>query len=220
MPLVFKNNGGGGDFESIPIVKYDARAGRVSLEDRVQGAAGWEKQTTPVADGKFKAVVDLENIETGWMLFASGVAPDFRLFPMNTDIGAPPSSGHKEGFRVMMKMAKDCGGDVRELSATAACVKSAFASLYASYEAAKKPVGTLPVVTMPKTTQITTGSGAKKSTNYQPDFQIVDWVQRPADLVFKPKAASHAPIPGPASTGATLVGPPPAAVAAASSDFG
>jgi hypothetical protein len=53
---------GGGDF--LPIVKYDARAGRIFRVDRL------DRVNNPVdITRSFKAVIDLENIEVGWLDF-------------------------------------------------------------------------------------------------------------------------------------------------------
>ena len=65
---------GGGDF--TPIIKYDARAGRVFRVDRISTGNGFE--TNPIdITATFKAVVDFENIKTGWMVFTPGSAPSF-----------------------------------------------------------------------------------------------------------------------------------------------
>ena len=58
------------------------------------------------------------------------------------------------------------------------------------------------------------GEGARKSTNYQPIFEIVGWVPRPVDLEFKPRAKqaeAQKPTQAPApSTGSTRVDAPTA----------
>ena len=63
-----------GDF--LPIIKYDARAGRFFRIDR--GANG--NEPVDITDS-FAAVFDFENVEVGWMNF-SGPQPDFKLVPM------------------------------------------------------------------------------------------------------------------------------------------
>lgn len=205
--LGFKNNGGGESLDLVPIVKYDARAGRVSRVDRVQGPGGWATDVNDITSG-FKAVLDLENIEIGWINFTAGGAPDFRLVPLGQDHGEAPSTGHKEGFRVMLKLSKDAGGDVRELCSTAGVVKGAMTTLYDAYKAANKGA-MLPVVALKATRPITSGSGAQKSTNYEPVFEITEWVARPPDLVFKPKSAiakAASKAKAPPSTGSTATG--------------
>jgi hypothetical protein len=67
-------------------------------------------------------------------------------------------------------------------------------------------------VVLKTTVPITSGSGEKKSTNYQPVFEIAGWAPRPVDLVHVSKGASQAPATQAAapSTGSTPVGPPAA----------
>ena len=79
----------------------------------------------------------------------------------------------------------------------------------------KANAGKLPVVALDDTVPIESGSGAKKSTNYQPVFKIVSWVKRPADLEnstgrSEAKAAPAATQKSPPSTGSTRAAPPPA----------
>jgi len=75
MGLGLKISSGGGDF--LPIVKYDARAGRMFRVDKVDGIS------TPVdITKKFKAVFDFENVEVGYINFATGSAPDFVMVPL------------------------------------------------------------------------------------------------------------------------------------------
>lgn len=207
----------------VPIVKFDARAGRFSRVDRQNINGEWSAETVDIT-AKFKAVFDLENIEVGWMNFNTGGAPDFRLVALGSDSGPRPSDQHKEGFRVMMKLGKECGGDIRELCSVAKVAIGALDALHDAYLAgAKANAGKLPVVVVKETKPITTGSGAKKSTNYAPVFEIVQWVTRPVDLVFKPKSRSaanggngHDAPKGatPPATGSTRAAPPPAAAPA------
>ena len=74
MALGFSNTGtssGGGDF--LPIVKYDARAGRFFRVDREDGVS------TPVdITRSFKAVFDFENVETGWIASSRDLLPTSR----------------------------------------------------------------------------------------------------------------------------------------------
>src|SRR6186997_3068713 len=112
----------GGDF--TPIVKYDARAGRVFRVDREQTADGFASNPVDITS-TFKAVVDFENVETGWMDFPPGSAPSFALVLLSSlDKGGSlpdrPSVKHKNGVRFLLKLNKACGGDkpVRELAGT------------------------------------------------------------------------------------------------------
>jgi len=211
----------GADF--TPIVKYDARAGRVFRVDRVQGVDGFTGEQVDIT-AIFRAVFDLENVEVGWMLFAAGQAPSMVLSPLadvaSKGFPAQPSTLHKQGVRLLLKLAKACGGDkpVREIASVAKAFLGAIEQLYLTYlderEKNKDAQGKyqLPVVSLLKTEPVTSGSGAQKSTNYRPTWKIDGWVPRPEDLIYMPAAqAAAAPAaPGAApATGSTPVPPPP-----------
>lgn len=203
----YGGSGGGGGF--LPIIKYDARAGRIFRVDRQDGVNNQVDITKT-----FKAVVDFENVETGWIMFAAGSAPDFRLVPMRQPVGPKPSDSHKEGVRLVVKLAKECGGDVREIVTTAAAALRGLEKIHDQYEEDIKVAanaGKLPAVILTETVSQTSGSGAKTSTNYQPVFKIVGYVKRPADLVPSPRGGGPTASTGsgrPATTGSTPVGPP------------
>lgn len=213
--------GGGGNF--LPVVKYDARAGRMFRVDKGDGGS----ESIDITKG-FKAVFDFENVEVGWIRFGAGVAPDFQLVPIGTQLPAKPSDEHRQGVRLVVRLAKECGGDVREIAGTSAAFIGGMEKLYDEYEAAKASnSGKLPAVVLADTRAVESGSGAKKSTNYAPVFEIVGWVSRPQDLVPSPRGSS-APAAAPAApaqrtappaTGSTKVSAP-AAASAGEDDFG
>jgi hypothetical protein len=214
----------GEDF--LPIIKYDARAGRLSRRDRINN-----ENTDVDITRTFKAVFDFENVEVGWINFPAGGAPDFRLVPYDGSPMPPkPGDTYKQGLRMMVKLGKECGGDVRELASNAAAFLEGINKLHDAYLSgvAQNP-GKLPVVTLQDSIATTKGSGEKKSTNYVPVFAITGWVPRPQDLVHKPRSqsASSGPAAAPASgappaTGSTVAAPPPASqpAPAAADDFG
>jgi hypothetical protein len=181
----------GGDFK--PIIKYDARAGRIFRIDR----DGTTSNTVEITNG-FSAVFDLANIKVGWVLFAEGGAPDWAMVKIGEPLPARPSKDHKQGFRLDIKLAKSAGGDVRDFASAAGCVIGAMDSLYDAYAAAPEAkAGKLPVVALTGTTVTKTG----QATNYAPIFVIRQWVDRPADLQSSvayaangaAKATGHAP---------------------------
>ncbi len=205
----------GGDF--TPIVKYDARAGRLFRIDRVQDANGYTNDQIDIT-ATFKAVVDFENVETGWMMFMPGAAPSLVLTTLAAlekggSLPERPTPEHKNGIRFQLKLAPSCGGDkpVREMAGMAKAFLSGVEEVYEEYlrDRSKYP-GQLPVVMLESTTPIKSGSGAQSSTNYKPTFRISGWVNRPADLKYLPP--SKAPVePLKASapaTGAQTVPPP------------
>ena len=98
----------GGDF--TPIVKFDARAGRIFRMDRIENNGNFTNEAVDITHS-FKAIADFERMEAGWMLFASGIAPDIKVAPIGNEFPARPSEKHRHGVRLMIKLAKDCSGD-------------------------------------------------------------------------------------------------------------
>jgi hypothetical protein len=221
MALGFQIGGGGGGGDIVPFVKYDARAGRFFRSDRAQDSSGnWASEQVEI---QLKAVMDLENMQVGWLHFAAGQAPEAQMVPIGAPLPASPGEGWKKGVRILMKLAQSCGGDVREIQSNAAAFLTGVDQLHDEYLAGRTAnPGKLPVVGTKPATAITSGSGAKKSTNYQPVFEIVQWVARPADLPVPAAPAAKPAAASPPSTGSTPVGAPvkQQAAAMAEDDFG
>jgi hypothetical protein len=190
-----------------PIVKYDARAGRWF---RVDG----KDSVVDISNG-FAAVFDLAQIDIGWALFAAGAPPSTSFARVPAPMPPQPSPDHKRSVRLMLKLSKTAGGDVREVLTQAGIVQAAIDALHDAYMAAPEArEGKLPVVACPSTEAVVQamGNGAK-STNYKPVLQIVNWVARPADLPLTsgptPVAvAAPAPVAAPPSTGSMIAAPP------------
>jgi hypothetical protein len=162
-----------------PLVKFDARTGKLFRCDRIQDSSGnWTSKQIDITDS-FGATVDMENIEVGWIAFSSGNPPDFKMVPVGKEIGDRPSDNHKEGFRLKMKLANGAGDDVRELASTAKAIWQSLDELHDDYLGERdKHKGKLPVVGIAEITQVRTAAG----TNYRPIFEITDWAKRPDDL--------------------------------------
>jgi hypothetical protein len=214
----------GGDF--MPIVKYDARAGRLFRMDRVDTGNGFTNDAVDITSN-FKAIVDFENIEVGWIDFPAGSAPNFSLVPMGNQLPDRPSPRHKNGIRFILKLAKDCGGakPIREIAGTSKAFLSGVEEVYSAYQAEKAAnAGKLPVIVLEKTTPIKSGSGEKQSTNYRPSFKISGWAPR-GDLIFEPKGhpqqSTNSQQSSPPATGSTKVeAPAKQAEMADADDFG
>ena len=117
-------SGGGGDF--ITYLKFNAKAGRWYTKND----AGDEYEVKP----GFSAIFDLENIRTGYMKFAAGMAPDFVYDSTAGAMDADqPDDGYKRGFTVHVFSPKALGG-VREISSTAGVFNNAMNALYSDYE--------------------------------------------------------------------------------------
>ena len=194
-----------GSDDIIPIVKYDAKAGRMFRRDRVNG------ENDPVdITRSFKAVFDFENLETGHIAFPVGGAPDFAVARIGDRAPEKPSADHRPGARILVKLTKDCGGDVRELASTAKAFLRGLDAAHDAYEAGKAAnSGKLPVYVLKDTVPITSEGGGNKTTNYSPVFELTSWVARPSDLTYIPRAKSAGVTAStPPATGSSRVSAP------------
>jgi hypothetical protein len=167
MNLNLSNSGGSGNY-----IRFSPQAN------------AWSNQ-----DGEFaleKFVFDYENVQTGWMLIATGV------FEFNADDslgrkGAQPSPEHKRGFKVVF-YNKTMG--VAEWSANGAGSNMGLESLYKQVQAqAADNVGKLPVVEYTGSRPEKVGKGSTRV----PEFTVTGWVARPAAL--QEGAAPEVPTP-------------------------
>ena len=216
----------------LPIIKYDSRAGRAFRVDRSDDSGKWESNPTEITQ-VFQAIFDLDNIEVGWLHFPTGGAPDIRTVPVGSALPDRPTDKHRSGFRVLMLLGKQSGGDVREMAANAQVSIKAMDLLHDAFMAGRPAnPGLLPVVRLAGTIPVTTSGKANgqavSSTNYQPVWQIVKWVPRPPELTPEALAAAAAPqqqagqpapaaaaAPAPAQAPLALAPPPPAQAAPA-----
>ena len=188
--------------------------------DRIENNGNFANEAVDITQS-FKAIVDFENMETGWMMFAAGIAPNFKVVPIGKEFPARPSDKHKHGVRLMIKLAKECSGDkpIREMAGTSKAFLSGVEAVYTQYLAEKdKHPGKLPVIVLEKTTPVKTGTGERSSTNYHPTFKIVGWAPR-GDLggrgCHRCRLTARPP-----STGSTQVEAPKAAETVNDDDFG
>jgi hypothetical protein len=192
----FMSNPAGGDGDFSVYVKYNAKAGRFYTKKDEKDAPEFE-----VTD--FTVVFDMDSLKTGWFLFAAGVAPAKTFDPSLVEAAPKPGEGFKRGFELNVFSPKNLLG-LREFSSTAGVVIESMNALYDAWMAGKASnSGKLPVVKCVGVHPITN----KHGTNYQPQFEIVNWVDRPAELGAAPAAK---PAPAPAAAPAQHV-PPPAA---------
>jgi hypothetical protein len=159
--------------ESKPILKYNAKSGRCSVDNQVFD--------------KITMIVDLENGESGWIRFPDGSPPDFKMVPMASLVAGgayppkPPDVDHsgtplwKRGFRLMVRISDQLPAPrVREWTSTSLATVRAVDLLHTAWMAGHQP-GKVPVVQM---------TGVKESAggNYEPVLEIVQWLDRPKDL--------------------------------------
>lgn len=171
--------GGTGDF--ILYAKYNAKAGRWASKYEGEG----DKEVANMT-----AIFDLENIKTGQIKFAAGQAPEQSF---DSSVGAndatQPDDGFKRGFLVHIFSEKNIGG-LREFSSNAGVCNEAMNSLYDAYEKGKGDnPGKLPVVKCAKVEAIE----GKHGTNYQPVLEIIQWADRPEEMVGDSGSSSVPP---------------------------
>jgi hypothetical protein len=164
----------------IPTFKIDVRSGTLCRCDRIQDDVGnWSTNQINIAKEDFEAIFDLANVETGWLLIATGRAPDFKMVKAGEDIGAAPSDGHKEGFRLKLKLTNGAGDGVYELASTAVNLWRSIDGLHDKFlEECGRHAGKLPVVVVQEFARVQNRNG----TYYRPIFKIVGWAKRPAEL--------------------------------------
>jgi len=191
--------GGEGSFKVY--IKYNAKAGRWYTKKDEKDAPEFEVTN-------MTAIFDMENIRTGWFLFAAGTAPAKTFDPSLSQAAAKPGDGFKRGFELDLFSEKNLLG-VREFSSTAGVVIEAMNALHDHWEAEKaNNPGKLPIVKCVGVAPIVGSHG----TNYQPQLEIVGWADRPAELAGAPAAAAATTAAPPAAAKATHT-PPPAAKA-------
>ena len=147
-------------------------------------------------DGEFileKFVFDYENLETGWMHIATGM---FEFIPDDSlgRKGAQPSPEHKRGFKAIFYNKSML---VAEFSANGAGANMGIESLYKQVSAqAAANAGKLPVVEYTGSRPEKVGKGSTRV----PEFNVTNWVARPAALSddnsggFDPEISAPVPV--------------------------
>jgi hypothetical protein len=177
MNLNLSNSGGSGNY-----IRFSPQAN------------AWSNQ-----DGEFaleKFVFDIDNVQTGWMLIATGV------FEFNADDsigrkGAQPTPEHKRGFKVVF-YNKTMGA--AEWSANGAGSNMGLEALYKQAVAQRlSNPDKLPVVEYKGSRPEKVGKGSTRV----PEFNVTGWVARPAALSddntggFDPEIAAPSAKPSP-----------------------
>jgi hypothetical protein len=160
----------GGSGEFTPYLKFNSKANQWS----------WRGEESEVQLDNPVFAMDLANIQTAWLRFGEGEAPD-RL----VDVGgrAPrPSDRHKRGFIVRVFSRQSFSG-AGEFSSNAIGVCNVVKELHRAYkEQAAGHQGQVPIVHV---TGTDTFKG-KFGSNYTPRLEIKTWVARPAEMPDEP----------------------------------
>lgn len=165
MPLNFVSSGGGS-----PFIRY-------SVEDNE-----WVRST---AEGGLEAVemegatviVDVENIQQGWLKLSGG--REWVEWPNNDPTKCPrPSDAHKQGFSVMFYSSKLFGDEpAREFCTSGTGAIEFIKKLYGEAEKGFGK-GQVPAIKITGSTKVKIGKGNTRI----PEFEILKWVDRPDEL--------------------------------------
>lgn len=172
-----------GDF--LPICKFDARSGKFFKVEKQPGAPANDIELPPGT----KFALDFGALEAGWVTFTTQ-GPVRHMQPYvegQPSIAQPPdkdSEGkmiYRPGFYV--KLAGNSIDGIREWIGASAAVMNAVDDLWNSFALAPEAAaGQIPIVSIPNTVAIKSGTGARSSTNYAPVFRIEGWTPRPEQL--------------------------------------
>ena len=167
-------SGGGGDF--LPIMTYAATTGEWLAHNSENDGSGWVRSRAEI-DVPTKVVMDLDNIEEGWILIGQGHV-DMAMAKHGEGVPDRPSVEHKAGFRITLGN-KSLG--LRQFSHTAKTVRGAISKLHDQWirERGDNP-GKLPVVEIgkPETIEMDGRNGVLRFK--APVFSIVGWTANSA----------------------------------------
>lgn len=177
---------GEGDF--VPYLKYNAKAGRFYVKP--EGASEEVEIVNPVA------AFDMANIRTGWLYYAEGSGPEKIWDPSPTQMAPRPPGPKKfkRGFEVMvfgntvLPGGKKLG--LREFSSTAGNVIASILRMHGAYESGiAENSAKVPVFKCIGVKPITGAYGV----NYEPQFDLISWVERERIPEFDEHAMSNEP---------------------------
>jgi len=164
-------SGGGGDF--LPIITYAATTGEWLAHNSENDGSGWVRSRVEI-DVPAKVVMDLANIEEGWILIGQGHV-DMAMAKHGEGAPDRPSVEHKPGFRITLGN-KSLG--VRQFSHTAKTVRKAISQLHDQWikERGANP-GKMPIVEIgkPETIEMEGRNGILRFK--APVFSIVGWTE-------------------------------------------
>lgn len=160
----------------LPILKFDAKAGDFIRQDRFQSESGaWEKNEEEVKL-PLEFAVDFENMEVGWLSFASG-HPDFAMTRIGGEMPARPTLEHKQAFRI--RLANDDLG-LRELSGSSKTLLRAMDKLHDEYLSQfKANPGKFAVVVVDDLETVKVNSPQGELRFKSPLWRIGGWVDAP-----------------------------------------
>jgi len=174
----------------LSIIKFDAKAGEFLVENRSPNGDGTWSRDYNELKLPIKLVMDLGDIDVGWLSFASG-APDFQMVKVGDKVPAQPSPEHKQAFRLRV-FNKSLG--LREFSHSAKTVMRAMDDLHNQFEAERGAnMGKIPVVEIPECTTVRVQTPQGELRFKAPAWKIVSWIDAPDVFTAKKEVAAEAP---------------------------
>lgn len=169
-----------GDF--LPIVKYDARAGKFfKVDKRVDG--GSDAIEVPL---NTRFGLDIGTLEAGYVMFGPQ-GPVRHMVPYIDGVAMPPQPQDKDAEGKLMfrpgfyvKVVGQAVDGAREWCSNAAVLLNAMDELYQQViHAPEAAAGKIPLIRIASTVAVKSGTGARSSTNYAPVLAVDTWVDRP-----------------------------------------
>ena len=147
-----------------------------------------EKTQVDITGPDLRFAIDFGSLQVGYVQFTAN-GPVRSMAPYGKPLPAQPQDKDdagklvsKPGFYVLIA-GKGVGG-IREWCSNAAILLGALDELYQVYEQCPeaRPAGKILLISVPRTIPVKSGRGAQSSTNYKPEFAIVGWVDRLAEV--------------------------------------
>ena len=182
--------------EFLPTVRFNAREGIFSRADRVMDSAGnYSNELTDItaALSEQGVLIDVANIEIGWIKFEGGVD----ITTQHHSLGLPgsrPSDWHKEGVKLELWLPQDIaeGAPLREWTHTSKAVINSVNDLHTAWEAAVA-ADNIDDSQVPHVTVSIEAVKTKHGTFRKPVLTLKQFVARPIDWTIKPVVPATAP---------------------------
>ena len=182
--------------EFLPTVRFNAREGIFSRVDRTLDSLGnYANALTDItaALSEQGVLIDVANIEIGWMRFEGGVD----IATQHHSLGLPgpqPSALHKEGVKLELWLPQDIaeGAPLREWTHTSKAVINSVNDLHTAWEAAVA-ADNIDDSQVPHVTVSIEAVKTKHGTFRKPVLTLKQFVPRPIDWTIKPVIPATAP---------------------------
>jgi hypothetical protein len=161
-------------------VRYDHEHGRFTISDRVLNCGRWENTEPQDITGGFRAIFDLPNAELAWFRFIKGEKTR-AIHPVKAceKLRSRPDKDCRKHVRVLIRLDNkiDTNERIRVLMTMSAAMWDGLEGVHTAYQnnAAAHP-GKLPIVECVGVVPV------REGTSMQPQFSIVEWVDRPDSL--------------------------------------